>query len=118
MIAATAEGGGRFRVGGLSLAVARPGRGIGDCGEALPAPRGCRDQRERRALRTPPNAVAGKVAKVEFLGAFCMVGVQLDGGGAVPLIANVSRQQVDAGGITPGAPVTVSLPPAAMRILG
>ncbi len=60
----------------------------------------------------------GRVGKVEFLGAFCMVGIDLADGGAPSLVANVPRQQVDAGGLVAGAPVTVSLPPAAMRILG
>ena len=78
VLAATAEGGGRFRVGSLSLAVARPGRGIGDGGEALPAAGGRRGQRERCAPGAA-NAVAGKVAKVEFLGAFCMVGIAARG---------------------------------------
>ena len=35
-----------------------------------------------------------------------------------PLVANVPRQQVDADCLAPGAAVMVSLPPAAMRVLG
>ena len=94
------------------------GRGVRDGGEALPASGGRRGQRRSVAASGVANSVAGKIAKVEFLGAFCMVGIQLEGGVAAPLLANVPRQQVDTGGLTPGAPVTVSLPPAAMRILG
>ena len=117
VLSATAEGGGRFRVGSLSFAVARQDVASGTVVKLYLRP----EDVAVSAIGTLPgaaNAVAGKVAKVEFLGAFCMVGIELEGGGALPLLANVPRQQVDAGGLTPGAPVTVSLPPTAMRILG
>ena len=44
-----------------------------------------------------------KVAKVEFLGAFCLVGIALDGDDMPPLIANVSRQTADAPTSSPAA---------------
>jgi hypothetical protein len=34
------------------------------------------------------------------------------------LAANVPRHTVDAGGLEPGAHIAITLPPAAMRILG
>jgi iron(III) transport system ATP-binding protein len=66
----------------------------------------------------PGNTLAAKVAKIEFLGAFCMVGIALDAAGAPALVANVPRQTVDATRLAPGQSVTVSLPPAALRVLG
>ena len=116
VIAAIAEGGGRFRVGGLCLDVARPDVATGTQVKIYLRPEDVAIS-VNGARADVPNSLAGKVAKVEFLGAFCLVGLQLDGGTAA-LIANVPRQQVDAGGIAPGAPVTVDLPPAAMHILG
>jgi iron(III) transport system ATP-binding protein len=117
VLAATAEGGGRFRVGSLSLAVARPDVASGTAVKLYLRPEDVAVS-VNGALAGVANAVPGTVAKIEFLGAFCMVGVRLDGSGGSPLVANVPRQQVDAGGLAPGAPVTVSLPPTAMRILG
>jgi iron(III) transport system ATP-binding protein len=117
VLAATAEGGGRFRVGGFSLAVARPDIAPGTAVKLYLRPEDVAVS-VNGELPGAINAVAARVAKVEFLGAFCMVGIVLTGGDAPPLIANVPRQQVDAGGFVPGAPVTVSLPPTAMRILG
>ncbi len=117
VLAATAEGDGRFKVGSLSLAVARPDVASGTAVKLYLRPEDVAVS-VNGALSGVANAVAAKVTKVEFLGAFCMVGVQLESGGAPPLVANVPRQQVDAGGFVPGAPVTVSLPPTAMRILG
>jgi len=117
VLAATAEGGGRFNVGGLSVAVARPDIAPGTAVKLYLRPEDVVVNVD--GARAPgSNTVAGRIAKVEFLGAFCMVGLALDGSGAQRLVANVPRQQVDAGGFAPGAPVTVSLPPAAMRILG
>ena len=63
------------------------------------------------------GAFAGRIAKVEFLGAFCMVGLALDAADTPPLVANVPRQQVDADRLAPGSPVTISLPVSAMRVL-
>ena len=117
VLAAMAEGGGRFNVGGLSLAVARPDVAAGTAVKLYLRPEDVAVN-VNGALSGVANAVAGRIAKVEFLGAFCMVGVQLAGSAAPPLVANVPRHQADAGGFAPGALVTVSLPPAAMRILG
>ena len=63
------------------------------------------------------NALAAKITKVEFLGAFCMVGLVVDAGDMPALTANVPRQAVDAGGFTPGAAVRLSVAPAAFRVL-
>ena len=59
-----------------------------------------------------------RVAKVEFLGAFCLVGIALDAADVPPLVANVPRQVADGIGLAPGQAITVSLPPGAMRVLG
>jgi len=117
VLPATAEGDGRFRVGSVRLEVARPDVASGTAVKLYLRPEDVA-VRVDGAAQDGTNSVAGTIAKVEFLGAFCMVGVELAGSGTPPLIANVPRQQVDAGGFVPGAPVTVSVPPAAMRILG
>jgi iron(III) transport system ATP-binding protein len=116
VLAATSEGGGRFRIGALSVAVTHPGVASGTAVKLYLRPEDVALS-ANGALSGTVNALAGTISKVEFLGAFCMVGVTLDGSGSPRLVANVSRQQVDSGGIFAGAPVTVSLPPAAMHIL-
>ena len=47
-----------------------------------------------------------------------MVGIALDAADVPPLIANVPRQAVDAGGFEPGAAVGLSMAPSALRVLG
>ena len=54
---------------------------------------------------------------IEFLGAFCMVGVALDTPGVPPLVLNVPRHAVAEAQLRPGTAVSVCLPPAALRIL-
>ena len=62
--------------------------------------------------------LAAKIGKIEFLGAFCMIGIALDAADAPALVANVPRQTVDAARLVTGQAVSVSLPPAALRVLG
>ena len=64
------------------------------------------------------NALRAKITKVEFLGAFCMVGLAVDAMDVPALTANVPRHAVDAGGFAPGVAVGVTVPPAALRVLG
>jgi iron(III) transport system ATP-binding protein len=115
VIPATAEGGGQFRVGEVSLAVARPDIAAGTAVKLYLRP-------EEIALNAAGvvngNRLGARIAKVEFLGAFCMVGLTLDAAGVPALVANVPRQEVDAGHVTVGQAVTVSLPSAALRVLG
>jgi len=115
VLPAVAEGGGRFRVGAVSLAV------------------NCREVAAGTAVKlylrpeeivfnangsSPGNNLAARVGKIEFLGAFCMIGIALDGADGQALVANVPRQAVDAAQLATGKSVSVSLPPAALRVLG
>ncbi len=80
VLPAVAEGGGQFRVGGAVAGRRAPGYRRRHRGEALPAAGGDRAERHgrRRERATVPGAT---IAKVEFLGAFCMVGLALDAAG-------------------------------------
>jgi iron(III) transport system ATP-binding protein len=118
VLAATAEADGRFRVGSVALAAGRS-----DIAPGTPARLYLRP--EEIAVHpngsVPPgaaNALLAKVTKVEFLGAFCLIGLATDAPGVPPLTANVPRQAVDAGGLDPGGAVTISMPPSALRVLG
>ena len=64
------------------------------------------------------NTLPATVAKIEFLGAFCLVGVHLDAPGALPLVVNLPRHVVAEAKLSPGTAVSISLPPAALRVLG
>ncbi len=115
VLPAVAEGSGRFRVGSVSLALDhRQDIAAGTEVKLYLRP-------EEIGVHVNGHAAAGalaaKVAKVEFLGAFCMVGIALDAAGTPSLVANVPRQQVDAGRLEPGTAVRVSLPAGAMRVL-
>jgi len=116
VLPAVAEGGGRFRVGSRSLAVARPELASGTVAKLYLRPE---DIAVHVCGSRPSgvNAFAAKVTKVEFLGAFCMVGLAVDAADMPALVANVPRQAVDAGGFEPGAAVGIDVPPAALRVL-
>jgi iron(III) transport system ATP-binding protein len=115
VLSAVAEGGGRFRIGSTSLAVARPDIAAGTAVKLYLRP-------EEIALNargaTNGNTFAGSISKVEFLGAFCLVGLNMEGRGLPALVANVPRHEVEGSGMAAGQAVSVSLPPDAMRVLG
>jgi iron(III) transport system ATP-binding protein len=115
VLPAVAEGGGRFRVGAVSLAVSCREFAPGTAVKLYLRP-------EEIGLNlngsSPGNNLAAKIGKIEFLGAFCMIGISLEAADAPALVANVPRQTVDAAQLVSGQPVTVSLPPAALRVLG
>jgi iron(III) transport system ATP-binding protein len=115
VLPAVAEGPGRFRVGEVSLVAARRDVAAGTQVRLYLRP-------EEIALNASGevngNRLGATISKVEFLGAFCMVGLALDALGAPPLLANVPRHDVDAGNMVAGQAVTVSLPANALRVLG
>ena len=108
------EGGGRFRVGSVTLGTDTD----------LPAGTAARLYLRPEEVgvhvngAAPSHALPARVAKIEFLGAFCLVAVTLDGHDAAPLVANVSRQFADGCGLAPGRAVGVTLPAPAIRVLG
>ncbi len=116
VLPAVAEGGGRFRVGSRSLAVARPDVASGTAAKLYLRPEDIAVH-VNGSRPSGVNALSAKVTKVEFLGAFCMVGLAVDAADVPALVANVPRQAVDAGGFEPGAAVSIDLPPAALRVL-
>jgi iron(III) transport system ATP-binding protein len=113
----TAEGGGRFRVGGLSLDVRRTDIAPGTAARIYLRPEDVNVHVNGGAPVDASNALTAKVSKVEFLGAFCTVGIVPDAPDVPLLVANVARKMVDSGGLEPGAAVTVSMAPAALRVL-
>ena len=117
VISAVAEGDGRFRVGKLVLSGA-----IG----SERAPAGARvklylrpeDVLVNGIVKGHPNAAPGKVVKIEFLGAFCLVTVTLAGAEDQPLVVNLSRHSIDEMSLAEGAELEVGLPPDCVRLLG
>jgi iron(III) transport system ATP-binding protein len=115
VLSAVAEGGSRFRVGAMTLP---------DIASDVPAGSSVKLYLRPEDIgvhvngSAPAGAFPAHVAKVEFLGAFCMIGVAVDLADVPALVANVPRQIVDRVGFAPGQAVTVSLPGAAMRVLG
>jgi len=116
VIPAVAEGAGRVRVGAVSLDIARTDIPAGTPTKLYLRPEDIDIHPDGVA---PPgrNVLGAKITKVEFLGAFCMVGLAPDAADVPALTANVPRQAVDAGALAPGASVQVTLAPAALRVL-
>lgn len=114
VLPAVSEGEGRFRVGSVSLATTT----------AMPAGTAARLYLRPEEIgvhvndTAPAHALPARVSKIEFLGAFCLVGVTLDNGDALALTANVARQFADDTRLEPGSTVGVTLPGAAIRVLG
>jgi iron(III) transport system ATP-binding protein len=115
VLSAVAEGGGRFRVGRLLLHAT---------GEAGPVAAGTRVKLYLRpedilvdgAIHSQCNAAAGRVSKIEFLGAFCLVTVILVEAEDQPLVVNLSRHSSDEMNLTEGTPLRLGLPPDCMRL--
>jgi iron(III) transport system ATP-binding protein len=57
------------------------------------------------------------VQKIEFLGAFCMVTVRVDGAEEQPLVVTLSRHSFDRMALNEGAALSVGFPPECMRLL-
>jgi iron(III) transport system ATP-binding protein len=116
VLSAVAEGAGRFRIGQLVL--------NGATGTEAVAP-GARVKLYLRpedvlidgALGARSNAASGRVAKIEFLGAFCLVTVTLAGAEEQPLVVNLSRHATDEMNLAVGASLHVGLPADCMRLL-
>jgi iron(III) transport system ATP-binding protein len=114
VVRAVVEQDGMGRVGGLSLSLPRSDLPIGSSINLYLRP-------EDITLSTngagTPNTYRARVAKIEFLGAFCMVGVALDAAETTPLVVSVTRRAVSDAQLAPGHSVAISLPPNALRIL-
>jgi iron(III) transport system ATP-binding protein len=116
VLSAIAEGAGRFRFGNLMLEGA-----VG--GEAVPP--GTRVKLYLRpedvlvdgAIHATATAATGRVAKVEFLGAFCLVTVALSGAEEQPLVVSLSRRRSDEMSLAEGGSLSVALRPDCMRVL-
>src|SRR5206468_5828656 len=114
VLSAIVESGGVCRVGTMALVLDRADLASGTAVKLYLRP-------EDIALSMngsiAPNTLPAKVAKIEFLGAFCMVGVALDTPGVPTLVINVPRQIVTQTQLRPGTAVSVCLPSTALRIL-
>ena len=116
VLPAVAESSGRVRVGAVSFDIARTDIPAGTVTKLYLRPEDI-DVHPDGAAFAGHNALGAKITKVEFLGAFCMVGLAPDTPDMPALTANVPRQVVDAGGFFPGAAVHVSVAPTALRVL-
>ncbi len=117
VLSATAEGGGRFRVGAMMLDCASAFSGV-PAGTSVKLYLRPEDVQVNGAAGGHGNVAAASVQKIEFLGAFCLVTVRLTDTDVQPLVVNVSRQAFDRLAIGEGALLSVGLPPECMRVLG
>jgi len=117
VISAIADGTGRFRFGKLMLEGAIGGEGVppGTPVKLYVRPE---DVLADGAIQASATAATGRVAKVEFLGAFCLVTVALAGAEEQPLVVSLSRRRSDEMSIVEGGALSVALRPDCMRLLG
>ena len=116
VLSAVVEGAGRFRVGSL-LREGTPGVTAVAPGTHVKLYLRPEDILVDGAIHGPANAVAGKVSKIEFLGAFCLVTVALAGAEDQPLVVNLSRHSSDEMNLAEGSQLRLGLPPDCMRLL-
>ena len=116
VLSAVAEGDGRFRVGGLTLAGAVGGAAIAP-GTPVRLYLRPEDVVVDGGAAGHGNAAAARVTKVEFLGAFCHVTVQVAGAEDQPLLINISRHSIDRMNLAEGSPLNVGIPADCMRLL-
>jgi iron(III) transport system ATP-binding protein len=116
VLSAVAEGAGRFRVGSVLLHAATGATAVAP-GTRVKLYLRPEDVLVDGAMPGNPDAVPGKVSKVEFLGAFCLVTVALIGAEDQPLVVNLSRHRSDEMNLSEGAQLQVGLPPDCMRLL-
>jgi iron(III) transport system ATP-binding protein len=117
VLSAVAEDGGRLRVGRLLLS-AMPGSGALAPGAKVRLYLRPEDVLIDGAAAATANAAQAKVTKVEFLGAFCHVTVELAGAEGQPLLINISRHTIDELNLAEGSALSVGLPAQCMRLLG
>ena len=117
VISAVAEGGGRFRVGSLLLEGPSGSERVAP-GTAVKFYLRPEDVLVDGAVEGRPNAAPGKVIKVEFLGAFCLVTVTVAEAEDQALVINLSRHSIDEMNLAEGARLELGLPPDCLRLLG
>jgi iron(III) transport system ATP-binding protein len=115
VLPAVSEGGRRCRVGALSLPVTGDDMPAGAPVKLYLRPE---DVGVHVNGSAPQGAWPARVARIEFLGAFCLVALSLDSPDAPQVVANVPRHAVDSAHLAPGLAVSVSFPAAALRVLG
>ncbi|HEV2686685.1 MAG TPA: putative 2-aminoethylphosphonate ABC transporter ATP-binding protein [Actinomycetota bacterium] len=116
VITAIAEGAGRFRFGDLTLDGAVGGEAVAS-GTRVKLYLRPEDVMVDGAIREHSTAATGKVAKIEFLGAFCLVTVALAGAEDQPVVVSVSRRRSDELNLAVGAPLSVGLRADCLRLL-
>jgi len=117
VLAAIAEGGGRFRVGALLLDAPAHSTSVA-AGTPVKLYLRPEDVVVNGHAADHPNHASAKVQKIEFLGAFCMVTVRLADAQEQPVIVTLSRHSLDRMALGEGAALSVGFPPECMRLLG
>jgi iron(III) transport system ATP-binding protein len=116
VLAAVAEGAGRFRLGGLVVEGARDSTSVA-AGTPVRFYLRPEDVMVNGEAGDQDNVAAAHVQKIEFLGAFCLLTVCLDGASDQPLLVNLSRHSVDRMALGEGAALRVGLPAECLRLL-
>ncbi len=116
VLAAVAEGDGRFRVGEMMLDALA---GTPPVARGTPVKLYLRpeDVVVNGAATEHRNHASAQVQKVEFLGAFCLVTVCIATAAGQSLVVTLSRHSLDRMGLGEGAALSVGLPPECMRLL-
>ncbi len=105
VLKATALGGGRFRVGTAELSLPANGHAVGAAVRIYVRPE---DRHVEGDISELPNRLRGRVARIDYLGTFCLAELKCDSLGQ-PLVISYSLNQLHDLGVRENSEVEIAL---------
>jgi len=108
----TALGAGRFRVGAVELSLPADGNAAGDAVRIYLRPE---DRHVEGDLAQLPNRLHGRIARIDYLGTFCLAELRCEDLGQ-PMLISYSLNQLHDLGVREGAEVDIALRTDRVRV--
>jgi iron(III) transport system ATP-binding protein len=105
VLKATALGGGRFRVGTVDLTLPEDGNAAGEPVRIYLRPE---DRHVEGDISQLPNRLSGRIARIDYLGTFCLAELQCEALGQ-PVVISYSLNQMHDLGVREGGDVEIAL---------
>jgi iron(III) transport system ATP-binding protein len=105
VLKATALGGGRFRVGTVDLSLPEDGNAAGEPVRIYLRPE---DRHVEGDISQLPNRLSGRIARIDYLGTFCLAELQCEALGQ-PVVISYSLNQMHDLGVREGGDVEIAL---------
>ena len=117
VLKAVSLGEGRYRVGSVELSTQADGVPAGGAARLYLRPED-RILADSGPVETMPNALAGRVTHVDFLGTYCLAALEVDGFAGQPMLLYFSLNQALELGVRDGARIPFALRGARVRVFG